>query len=241
MKRTIALAAALAGAIALTVSSSAYAQNSRGKTNFGPHNFSFSFGMHQGRLGAQVTSMSPDLRRHFGAPAQWGLLVNKVMPNTPAASAGIQTGDIITKVDGKSVAQPWDVMKALANKKKGDKVAIEIVRNRKLMTKVATLKDNGFGLPNMPNMAGFSKAFGNFSKHFNQAWGNGQWKQFLGKDFDVIIKGLNNGHIDLNKLRNLGQNLGKPNSALQKKLKETMKRVLELEKAMKSMQGKKTK
>jgi len=198
--------------------------------------------MHQGRLGAQVTTMTPDLRRHFGAPAQWGLLVAKVLPNTPADKAGLQPGDIITKVDGKSVAQTWDVIQALFGKKKGDRVAIEIVRNRKLKTLQATLTDNGFSIP---NITGFSKAFNVFGKQLGNTWGGTKWKQFVGKDFDIIIKGLNNGHIDLNKLRNLGKSIHKnfnsPNSTLQKKLKETMKRVLELQKAVKKLQGKKTK
>ncbi len=235
MKRTIAVAALLAGALALTASSAVEAQTHR----HGPHgkrgnSMSFSFGMHQGRLGAQVTSMTPALRKHFGAPSRSGLLVGKVQPNSAAAKAGLKVGDVIVKVDGRNVDQPWDVMTALSAKKKGDKVTIDIVRNKRMRSLQATMLDNGWG---MPNIATFGKGFGNFGHTFGRNLGKNWSKQaqkFLGKDFDIIIKGLNNGNLNLGTLRRWSKQPSK--NDLARKLKDTMKRVLELEKALKKMQ-----
>jgi len=236
MKRTFGLAALLVGALALTTSSSVQAQHhwGPGHSKRGKNHMSFSFGMHQGRLGAQVTSMTPSLRKHFGAPADSGLLVGKVQGLSAAAKAGLAVGDVIIKVDGKKVVQPWDVMTALASKKQGDKVVIEIVRSKRIMTLQATMKSHGWGMPNVHMYTKqFSKTFGkNFGKTFGKTWGKNLNKH-LGKDFDLLMKGLQNGRFDINALRNWAAN-GKGDLA--KKLRETMKRVFELEKALKKLQ-----
>ncbi len=87
-----------------------------------------------GQLGAKVTSISDDLRRYFGAPKGVGLLVDKVMPDTPAARAGLKSGDLITGLEGQPVAHRIDIFRVLARRSKGDKVKLEVLRNKKRKT-----------------------------------------------------------------------------------------------------------
>ncbi len=56
-----------------------------------------------GYLGVRSIEMTPELRQHFGAPKDAGVLVGTVEPESPAAKAGIQVGDILTAVDGEGV------------------------------------------------------------------------------------------------------------------------------------------
>ena len=43
---------------------------------------------HRGYLGVQLVEMTPDLRTHFGAPADAGVFIGKVEKDSPAAKAG---------------------------------------------------------------------------------------------------------------------------------------------------------
>ena len=99
----------------------------------------------RGRLGAQVITISESLRRHFAAPADAGLLVDRVLPNSPAAKAGLTTGDVIVNVNGSPIAEVWDIFKALSRAKKGDKVNVKVIRNKKPKTLQVTLDDDAMG------------------------------------------------------------------------------------------------
>lgn len=93
----------------------------------------------RGQLGAQVISISDSLRRHFAAPPDAGLLVDRVVPKSPADKAGLATGDVIVGVHGSSVSEAWDIFKALSNSKAGDRVNVKIIRNKKPRTLQVTL------------------------------------------------------------------------------------------------------
>lgn len=81
-----------------------------------------------GYLGISPVGLTDELRAHFGAGA--GVMVGKVFEDTPAAKAGLRVGDIVTQVDGKKVDSTWDITRALRDKKKGDQVRIDYIRDR---------------------------------------------------------------------------------------------------------------
>ena len=136
----LALCAAALGAGSLAASPNASAQPTQKE-----HRASdFNIVMHsRGQLGAKVFSMSDDLRRYFGAAKDTGLLVDKVLPDTPAAMAGLKSGDVITAVEGNRIAEAMDIFHALGNAQKGDTVSVEIIRDKKKRTLNATLDGKG--------------------------------------------------------------------------------------------------
>jgi putative serine protease PepD len=67
-------------------------------------------------------------------PATPGALVGTVNPGTPAADAGIKTGDLITAFDGKAVRNPSELSLAVLTKKPGDQVKVELKRGGKTTT-----------------------------------------------------------------------------------------------------------
>jgi membrane-associated protease RseP (regulator of RpoE activity) len=97
----------------------------------------------RGRLGAQVISMSPELRAYFGAPKNQGLLVDRVAPDSPALKAGLKSGDVIIAVKGKPIDKTSDIFEALRPLKKGDKVKLKIIRDKKTLTLEAVLDSDG--------------------------------------------------------------------------------------------------
>ena len=45
-----------------------------------------------GYLGVELVDLTPELREHFGAPRDVGVMVGRVEPGSPAARAGLEVG-----------------------------------------------------------------------------------------------------------------------------------------------------
>jgi membrane-associated protease RseP (regulator of RpoE activity) len=87
-----------------------------------------------GYIGVQPIAMTEELREHFGAPKDAGILIGKVYADEPAAKAGIKVGDIVTAVDGERIASTRDLVRAIRKKKEGDTVSVSILRDRAAKT-----------------------------------------------------------------------------------------------------------
>jgi putative serine protease PepD len=70
-----------------------------------------------------------------------GAEVQETVPGSPAQRAGLTKGDVITKVDGKTVTKPEDVASAIENKKPGDRVSVEVRRAGQSSTFDVTLDE----------------------------------------------------------------------------------------------------
>ena len=66
-------------------------------------------------------------------------MVAEVVSGGPAASAGLQQGDIIIKADGQDVTDPSSFIALIRDKKPGDKVQLIADRNGKEMTFTVTV------------------------------------------------------------------------------------------------------
>jgi S1-C subfamily serine protease len=69
-----------------------------------------------------------------GGSTTSGALVQQVASSGPAASAGLQQGDIITAADGTQVTDAQDLLTVLATKKPGDTISLKIDRNGSTQT-----------------------------------------------------------------------------------------------------------
>jgi len=93
-----------------------------------PHSF-WPTHLARGRIGAQVQSMTPELREHMQAPSDRGLLVTRVEPDHPAAEAGLLVGDVIVSVGGTPMREPFDLVKAVASVPAGASMELSIFRD----------------------------------------------------------------------------------------------------------------
>jgi membrane-associated protease RseP (regulator of RpoE activity) len=87
-----------------------------------------------GYIGVQPIDLTEELREHFGAPKDAGILVGKVYADEPAAKAGLKVGDIVTSVDGAKIASTRDLVRAIRRKKDGETVSVAILRDRAAKT-----------------------------------------------------------------------------------------------------------
>ena len=83
----------------------------------------------RGWLGVGIQEVTPDLASKFGIKESEGVLVNDVFENEPASRAGLRPGDIIAKVNGRSIETPSGLSRAVAGLPPGTKIDLDIVRN----------------------------------------------------------------------------------------------------------------
>jgi len=80
-------------------------------------------------IGVQIQSLTPELAKSYGLPSTSGALVAEVLPNSPAAKAGIQSGDVLTRFDGKSVETSSTLPVLVSLTDSGKTVNVELWRN----------------------------------------------------------------------------------------------------------------
>jgi serine protease Do len=82
--------------------------------------------------------LSPALKRHFGV--EGGALVDDVAPaDGPAAKAGLQAGDVITRIDNEPINSFSDLERVIGSTRPNTRVTMTIVRDRRSMTIPVTL------------------------------------------------------------------------------------------------------
>ncbi|HXS69780.1 MAG TPA: DegQ family serine endoprotease [Candidatus Polarisedimenticolia bacterium] len=82
----------------------------------------------RGYLGVDIQSLTPDLAEEFNLPDKSGALVTDVEPNTPAAKAGLQNGDVIREVEGKKIADSQQLRLMISQSAPGTKVTVKFLR-----------------------------------------------------------------------------------------------------------------
>jgi S1-C subfamily serine protease len=104
----------------------------------GPYALLDRFSPSAGRLGVMVQEMTPQLAAYFGAKD--GVLVTAVTDGSPAATAGLKAGDVITAVNNQAVTSSANLIRLLREAGDGAEVTIGLVRDRKPMTVKAKLE-----------------------------------------------------------------------------------------------------
>ena len=89
------------------------------------------------RMGVSVVPLSDQLAKYFGVKE--GVLVSEVSSGTPAATAGIQAGDVITAVNGRTVLSSGDLVREVREAEPGSTIDVRLTRNHQEMTVKVTL------------------------------------------------------------------------------------------------------
>jgi len=82
----------------------------------------------RGRIGVVIQEVSKELADSFGLGKPVGALVNGVEKGGPAEKAGVETGDIILKFDGKQVNNSADLPRIVGSTKPGSKASLQLWR-----------------------------------------------------------------------------------------------------------------
>lgn len=82
----------------------------------------------RGYLGVAIQPLNKDLAEGLGLKTDKGALVNAAQPNTPAAKAGIKSGDVIVAVNGESVTDARELTRRIAAMRPGATVELGYLR-----------------------------------------------------------------------------------------------------------------
>lgn len=100
--------------------------------------------------------ISPDIAQQIGLPADYGILIERVLPGGAAEKAGLRGGtqrmyngntpvmlggDLIVALDGQEIATPQDLSAAMNSHKAGDTVTLTVFRGRRRMEVKVVLSD----------------------------------------------------------------------------------------------------
>lgn len=105
-------------------------------------------------LGVQIAAITPELAKQnnsdpnapFILPEVTGVLVVRVIPNTPAANAGIRRGDVITDVDGQAITGADQLQSLVDNTRLGQSLRVSLRRGdqvQKVSVRTAELQNPG--------------------------------------------------------------------------------------------------
>jgi len=97
----------------------------------------------RGRIGVQIGEVSKQVAETLGLGKPIGALVQGVQAGLPAEKAGIEAGDIITKVDGKVVERFSDLPRLVGIVKPGDKTKLEVFHDGKFKAVTTEVVDFG--------------------------------------------------------------------------------------------------
>ncbi len=96
-----------------------------------------------GYIGIGISDVTPDNAKFFQMTNATGALVTQVEPNSPGGKAGLKTGDVVVKLNGQSVTDAGELQMEVGQKRPGDTIQLEVMRDGKTTTIPVTLEAMG--------------------------------------------------------------------------------------------------
>lgn len=111
-----------------------------------PRDFSWAFEKRT-FIGVYCDPLGRELAEHFGVKEGLGLIVTRLTEKGPAEKAGVKVGDVIVRADGRRVESVDALVDVVQDRKKGDKIKIELLRDRKPLTFEVEVDEEESGRP----------------------------------------------------------------------------------------------
>ncbi len=97
-------------------------------------------------IGFEGSELTPELAEHLGVKDGPAVIVSKLTEDGPAAKAKLRIGDVVVSADGKRIRSGEELIDLVQAKAKGDKIKLEVLRDRKPLTiEVEVAEDNRGG------------------------------------------------------------------------------------------------
>ena len=93
-----------------------------------------------GIIGVSISDVTPSNAKFFDMTKAEGAVVTSVSPDSPAGKAGLETGDVITALDGKPVIDSGQLQMEVVLRHPGDTVHLEVSRNGRMLNLPVTLE-----------------------------------------------------------------------------------------------------
>jgi serine protease Do len=97
--------------------------------------------VHRGYLGIAIRDLDPDVAARLKVPQGKGVLVGEVTEGAPAAKGGVQAGDIITAISGKSIKDGKTLQGVVASAPLHKAIPVQVLRDGKAVTLQVTIEE----------------------------------------------------------------------------------------------------
>jgi serine protease Do len=87
----------------------------------------------RGSIGVTAQTITPSLAEGLGLSQKWGVVLADVRPSSPAAAAGLEAGDIVTALDGKTMENGRQFDVNLYRHAVGDSATVSLLRGDQRM------------------------------------------------------------------------------------------------------------
>ena len=94
-------------------------------------------------IGLRIQTIDEGLANYYKLKTTKGVIVTKVYPGTPANKAGIEVGDIITKIDGYQISNEGTMQSVFFEFRVGQTIKIDLIRDNKNIVKEMKLEKRG--------------------------------------------------------------------------------------------------
>ncbi len=94
------------------------------------------------QIGMSIQSIDAGIMRYYDLKSNKGVIITKVLANTPAENAGLKSGDIITEIDGYKISNEQTIFGVFQEFRAGQQIEVKIIRDNSELTKKMKLERN---------------------------------------------------------------------------------------------------
>ena len=94
------------------------------------------------QIGMSIQSIDAGIMRYYDLKSNKGVIITKVLPNTPAENAGLKSGDIITEIDGFKISNEQTIFGVFQEFRAGQEIEVKIIRDNSDLIKKMKLERN---------------------------------------------------------------------------------------------------
>ncbi|MFW6129365.1 MAG: PDZ domain-containing protein [Candidatus Aminicenantaceae bacterium] len=144
-----------------------------------PHSLKRYFSKSRNYIGVYLKELNRELAEYFGVNKGTGLLITKIVKDSPAQKAGLHVGDVIITADGERIEKMTRFIELIQNKKEKESIELGILRGRKEKTiEVEIEEEKGIS-------RGFEFSFSKGKDGIDLYYGNSEnWSQRMKYWFD---------------------------------------------------------
>ncbi|MBX3448316.1 MAG: Do family serine endopeptidase [Planctomycetaceae bacterium] len=95
----------------------------------------------RGYIGTAISAVNAELAGQFGVKTRQGAIVQRVMPNSPAAKAGLEPGDVILSLNGVAIDGPARLQDVVEKCDIGKAYPVQVIRGGKQQTLQVTIAE----------------------------------------------------------------------------------------------------
>jgi serine protease Do len=94
------------------------------------------------QIGMSIQSIDAGIIKYYDLKSNKGVIITKILPNTPADKAGLKSGDIITEIDGYKISNEQTIFGVFQEFRAEQQIEIKIIRDNSELTKKMKLERN---------------------------------------------------------------------------------------------------